>query len=308
MAFKNLNESYYNDPEVRALQLDADHLLQYFILNPHSHFSGIYYLPMSAVPAESKLPVDKIQEIIDTLSGKPDTLSIGYQYPIDRVSDDCANRKHWFIYYDDRYQVMYVKSMLYHQTGGSMSARQIRSVLNHIVQFIKSPALTHFLAYHREYFDRCLAEMASKNKKDSERAREALLRTDLISFYAKVGLSFFSPETYPNRDLQQEEASEAESVEASAFSLTAHSALESCGERIFTYAEKLFKCPLPRTLPLRNVDYAIQQINVGHLILSKIETPHAYLRSAAAAPGSDYRPFPERNPHLFKPKEEAIAQ
>src|SRR5688572_3122740 len=47
VSFRTVQTHFWTDPDVRKLPPDSKLLLLYLITNPHTHVSGIYYLPIS---------------------------------------------------------------------------------------------------------------------------------------------------------------------------------------------------------------------------------------------------------------------
>ncbi len=246
MAYKTINDNFYFDPEIRQLPKIASDLLLYLVLNPHAHFSGVYYLPLANVPIESKLNVKEIDAAINILSGiknstiEQENSTIEQNQEVTyRVSDNTNDSKqqkqkpvrvfgntndskqHFFICFESLRQIVYVKSMLRHQTGGRMSERQLRSVLNHLSQFSKSSVIVPFLEYHRDYFIHCFLALekssvtADEKRLNANITRRKHLEKEFIDFYNQHGLIFFCSKIYPIR-LSQQEEEEAEE-EASAY-------------------------------------------------------------------------------------------
>ena len=240
MAYKTINDSFYFDPEVKCLPKPASDLLLYLIINPHSHFSGIYYLPLANVPVESKLSADDVNKALDILSRVKKSTIEQNQEDTYRVSDNQNNSKqqkqkpdrvsvfgnndkhHFFIRYDSSRSIVFVKSMLRHQTGGRMSERQIRSVLTHITQFTKSSVIVPFLEYHKEYIRHCFLEFeklpagADEKKLAAGVNRRKNLKAEVEIFYQQHGLSFFCSKKYPIQPSRHEEEEEEASAEEEA--------------------------------------------------------------------------------------------
>ena len=203
----------------------ASDLLLYLITNPHGHFSGVYYLPLANVPVESKLSNDEIEKAMSVLSEdielkQADTdrvsgieeLQKQQNQKLDRVSVFGTNEKqHFFIRYDSSRSIVFVKSMLRHQTGGRMSEKQVRSVLSHITQFSKSSVIVSFLDYHLEYLRYCflkfekLAAGADEKKLAAGVNRRKNLKAEVEIFYQQHGLSFFCSKKYPIQPSRHEE-------------------------------------------------------------------------------------------------------
>jgi len=240
MAYKTINDSFYFDPEVKCLPKAASDLLLYLIINPHSHFSGIYYLPLANVPVESKLSADDVNKALDILSRVKKSTIEQNQEDTYRVSDNQNNSKqqkqkpdrvsvfntdckqHFFICFDYERDIIFIKSMLRHQTGGKMSERQIRSVLNHLMQLSKSSVIAPFLEYHRDYLNHCFLALEKTSPGNDEKrnisniTRRMQLQKDIVEFYKQHGLSFFCAQKYPIQVLRQESASASESASESA--------------------------------------------------------------------------------------------
>jgi hypothetical protein len=230
MAFKTVNDGFYYDSDVRALPKIASDLLLYLMTNPHGHFSGMYYLPLEIVPVESKLTSEEIDKAIAILANiqenQPDTYRVSdnenqQKQESNRVSVFGSNKKqHYFIRFDSRNNIIFIKSMLRHQTGGRMSERQIRSVFTHIVQFNKSSTIIPFLDYHRNYIRHCFLEfekhgLIDEKKFAASKPRRENLQKDIEAFYQQHGLSFFCSKKYPIQQIQQEEEEAKEEASAS---------------------------------------------------------------------------------------------
>lgn len=99
------------------------YLFLYFISNPHTHLSGIYYLPMPLIICETGLSEQNIKKGIDTLS------SAG-RVRIDLISS-----------------VIWVKNMLRYQGSGP---KVIKGVANQLATLHNSPLINEFLAHYAD--------------------------------------------------------------------------------------------------------------------------------------------------------------
>ena len=68
MAYKTIQESFWTDLKVRKLSPNEKLMYLYLITNPHAHYSGLYYLPISFMSEEVGLTVKTITESIDSLA------------------------------------------------------------------------------------------------------------------------------------------------------------------------------------------------------------------------------------------------
>jgi len=125
---RTIESCLWTDPKVRALSPDAKLLYLYLITNPHSHLSGIYYLPKAVIVIETGL------QLTDPVGGfvKNDTPSIPYRQGIEATflalsGNDLAK-------YDDNHNVVMVKNMLNYQGFGphalKAAATQVESLHN----------------------------------------------------------------------------------------------------------------------------------------------------------------------------------
>jgi hypothetical protein len=108
--YRTIDARIWTDPVIRKLEINPHYLFMYFITNPHSHMSGIYYLPVCLVEKESKLSSKQCGYSIDTLSSVE------------------------LIKYDPQNEVIWVKNMFKYQSCGPKSIRaaevQLQTVIN----------------------------------------------------------------------------------------------------------------------------------------------------------------------------------
>ena len=67
MAYKTISESFWTDPKVRNLTPIDKLLFLYLISNPHSHYSGLYYLPPTFISEEIGVSVKAVLEGLGNL-------------------------------------------------------------------------------------------------------------------------------------------------------------------------------------------------------------------------------------------------
>jgi len=67
--YRTIDGVLWSDPKVRKLTPKGKLLFIYLITNPHSHSSGIYYLPEPVIATETGLTKKDVKIALDTLSG-----------------------------------------------------------------------------------------------------------------------------------------------------------------------------------------------------------------------------------------------
>ena len=113
--YRSIETTFWTDPKVRGLDYTSKYLFLYFITNPHTHVSGLYYLPLCTMAYESGIPEKKLRYPIDTLSG-------GY-----------------LAHYDDENEIVLVRNMLKYQGRG---AKNRESAVKQVEAFNHSPLAT----------------------------------------------------------------------------------------------------------------------------------------------------------------------
>lgn len=120
--YRSIDAAFWTDPAVRALSPEEKLLYFYLISNPHTHLSGIYYLPVSFVIHETGLTESQARKAIDTLS------------------------KGSLVEYDGDREVVWVVKMLRHQ---STSPKTMVAVAKQLKRVHKSPLIANLLQeYH----------------------------------------------------------------------------------------------------------------------------------------------------------------
>lgn len=117
--YRTIDAALWTDPKVRRLKPNARYLFLYFITNPHTHVSGIYYLPDSTIEHETGLKPTEARYGIDTLS------STG------------------FVCRDEQNELIWVVNMFRYQGNGEKNAR---SAAAHLCKDVhKSPLISSFI-------------------------------------------------------------------------------------------------------------------------------------------------------------------
>lgn len=124
MAYKNIHDCFWTDSKVRKLSKDEKLLLLYLITSPHSHYTGLYYLPQEFMKLESGVDPDKI---IPSLEAKG------------------------FIRYDPDNLVIWIRNMAtYQMTGKSKSL--IQGAVRHL-ESLETLLTEEFREYYSELLD-----------------------------------------------------------------------------------------------------------------------------------------------------------
>jgi hypothetical protein len=66
--FRTIDTAFWTDPKVKDLPSDGKLLFLYLITNPHTHVSGIYYLPTVVISHETGLSKTRLDTLWDSLS------------------------------------------------------------------------------------------------------------------------------------------------------------------------------------------------------------------------------------------------
>jgi hypothetical protein len=113
---------FWTDPKVHVLDPHTKLLFLYLITNPHSHFSGIYYLPIETIRIETGLRVPR--------------------YPIDTLSDP------YLAFFDDITSTIWVKNMLKYQGVG---AKHVVAISKHLQTLHYSCLIKSFLEEYASF-------------------------------------------------------------------------------------------------------------------------------------------------------------
>lgn len=117
--YRTIDAAFWSDPKIRQLPSDGRLLLLYLITNPHTHVSGIYYLPKPSIAHETGLSL----KVLDTLSNTLSSLGL------------CR--------FDSAREVVWVKNMMRYQGTGDRNAM---SAAHHITKDLHdTPLILDFL-------------------------------------------------------------------------------------------------------------------------------------------------------------------
>lgn len=122
--YRTIDAAFWTDPKVKALPANGRLLFLYFITNPHTHVSGIYYLPRNVMAHETGLQEKAVDTLCDTLS------SAGF----------CG--------FDRVLELVWVKNMMRYQGRGEKNRR---SAAHHVTEDLhNSPLAGEFLTAYPE--------------------------------------------------------------------------------------------------------------------------------------------------------------
>lgn len=128
MIYKKIASSFWTDPDNCKLRPLERYLFLYFITCPHSHYSGIYYVPWSAILDETGLQGDAIKKLITNMAKQ--------------------------IKYDYDYKIVWVVNMAYHQLGNVKDIskdNRIQGIANHLSSLHKCPLINEFLSHYKAW-------------------------------------------------------------------------------------------------------------------------------------------------------------
>lgn len=124
--YRTIDAKFWHDQKIRKLSRDGRYFVLYLVTNPHSHLSGLYYLPTVTVSHETGLQKPALDTLWHTLS------SAGLAYR------------------DDENQVVWVVNMLSYQGRGSKNAA---AALKQAQLFSDSPLVARFIARYPQFAD-----------------------------------------------------------------------------------------------------------------------------------------------------------
>lgn len=124
MAYKNIHDCFWTDSKVRKLGKDEKLLLLYLITSPHSHYTGVYYLPKELMRLEAGVDPDKSLTAL-------------------------INKE--FVRYDEENLIIWVVNMAKYQMNGK-SKQLIQGAIRH-VEATESPLAEEFMMYYKELLD-----------------------------------------------------------------------------------------------------------------------------------------------------------
>ena len=123
MAYKTIDETFWTDPDVKKKLTPLEKLFfLYLISNPHSHYSGIYYLPKSFIVDETGITLAVINKTLE-------------KYP--KMAQ-----------YDPEKEIIWVVNMAKHQIKQGNRDNLIKGIGAHLNTLHKSILIKGFLNHY----------------------------------------------------------------------------------------------------------------------------------------------------------------
>lgn len=123
--YRTVETTFWTDPDIRALPFEHRTVMLYLITGPHSHLSGIYYLPLTAASEELGLSLEAVQ------------LGLSYLAVTPKRADGAP-----FIAFDPDYHQVWVRNMFGYQGKG---LNGIKGVAAYLQTLHRSPLVGLFL-------------------------------------------------------------------------------------------------------------------------------------------------------------------
>jgi len=130
MSYRIIEESFWTDPEVRALSPSDKFLFLYLITNPHTHHSGIYYLPLPTIEFETGLSKKAIAMGLESL------------------------RHGMMIHTEEEKSLIFVKNMFKHQMKHGNKVNMVKGLRSHFKLLHNSRLINEFLDIYKKSIDR----------------------------------------------------------------------------------------------------------------------------------------------------------
>ena len=131
MAYKSIDEQFWTDPFITQLNIKQRYFYFYLITNPHTHYSGIYYLLLSTISDETGFSVAEIKQLITFFINKSK------------------------IQYDAEYRIIWVINMAKYQLENmknrwNKNDNRIKGIENYFKILHNCPLIQNFCQYYKE--------------------------------------------------------------------------------------------------------------------------------------------------------------
>lgn len=123
MAYKIIYDTIWTDPKVRQLKHVEKLMFVYLITNPHTHYSGLYYLPRGIGMKETSIPSALYTKSMETLA------------KLNLIRQDTSSETIW------------VCNMAKYQARGS---KLVKGIASHLETLHNSPLIHMFLEYYKD--------------------------------------------------------------------------------------------------------------------------------------------------------------
>jgi hypothetical protein len=128
--YRTICTQLWTDKKVQRLSVQGKLLFVYLITNPHTHLSGIYYIPKELIKLETGLSDTLLDTLWHTLSGD----------------------EHKLAYYDPDNSIVFVRNMFRYQGKGEKNER---SAANHLKTLHDSSLIPLFLENYQSVKPYC---------------------------------------------------------------------------------------------------------------------------------------------------------
>ena len=122
--YRTVETSFWDDPKVAQLGIDAVFLALYLVTNPNSHVSGLFIFRQSLAVEQTQIPLKRIEIALDKLI------------------------KRGFCKFDSERKVIWVINMLKRQYRHGLHKARIA---NHLATLYETPLIDEFLEKYKEY-------------------------------------------------------------------------------------------------------------------------------------------------------------
>lgn len=148
MAYGMIFDDFYRHPRVKALDQAGRHLFSYLCVCKARHYSGIYYVGVPDIAAETGIPAREVLPLLKTLEDGP------VEFPVDAVeaSGTLERRPGGFGYlieYDWERSLVWVRGMLKAQIRQrALNGKQKAGLSRYLEKFTSTEMLGRFLHYY----------------------------------------------------------------------------------------------------------------------------------------------------------------
>ena len=145
--YRTLDAALWTDPKVRRLTPESRLVFVYLITSPHSHVSGIYYLPSVLIPVETGLNQVQVQAALKELTAPPPTDRRGHRRNHRQTAGTEQNRgeSYGLVLWDQEAETVWIRNALRYQGRGE---KVLRAVANHVKSLRSAVLVPKFVAYY----------------------------------------------------------------------------------------------------------------------------------------------------------------
>src|SRR5262245_31831371 len=143
--YRTIDAKFWHDSKIKKLSKDARYLMLYLVTNPHSHLSGLYYLPSVLASHETGISDTLLDTLWHTLSGAG------------------------LASFDSKNEVVFVVNMLGYQGKGAKNETAAASQLQ---LFIDSPLASKFIERYPQFADRVSHRVSGARTQEQEQEQD----------------------------------------------------------------------------------------------------------------------------------------